>query len=109
MSNTQKKSNHTQGEWKADETNIYLNNPEMEIMIATCQKDDNARFTENFTEAEANAQRIVKCVSMHDALVKALNNLLQIVEGEYPEDQLADKNQYNIQPIRDLLKQAEQK
>ena len=56
-------------------------------------------------EAEANAQRIVKAVNMHDELISMLKRELKSLEewngnGNYT---------FRIEEMKDLLKQAEQK
>lgn len=98
--------NHTQGEWKISSTGFskdekrYITNHENDIVAHA--------YGDNIEESEANAERIVKAVNMHDELVKELVRAKQrIVFLEGFTEGKADPTDLN--KINQLLKQAEQK
>ena len=102
------KPQHTQGEWKTATQPFGDRNNCVQTVsgktLAICQHDTKGIVSEG--EAEANAQRIVKAVNMHDGLVSLLNHAKDIlVKGE--------NSIYEKEPLLDdicrLLKQAEQK
>ena len=98
---TNTKPTHTQGEWKI----ITTISGELKIYSI---KDDGrydhclATVHELRDETPFNAQRIVKCVNMHDELVEVLKSLRAYEMGEESWEAKDEKK------LKQLLKQAEQ-
>lgn len=95
---TDNKPQHTQGEWKIEETsfeeiNIYSG----DINICTV-----LRQGELEQEGDANAQRIVKAVNMHDELVRDLTLAYKRMKREEMTGNLMDS-------IESLMREASQK
>lgn len=81
IQNTDKVIQHTAGEWKA------LLGLDDKISIHGDKLKRVCTFPNLSDEAEANAARIVKCVNSHDALIVALNRILnqQRVNNNYAD------------------------
>ena len=105
---TQNKTQHTQGEWSVSVQgdDVFIR-PENIMKRAICKIYP--REDENET-AEANAERIVKCVNMHDELVETLRKL-EMGLNNIASERTSTWNKYEpiIAKAKQLLKQAEQK
>lgn len=93
---------HTPTPWKSDApyNTSFIFGPDGEPIAQLWSK-----YEENFRnpkETEANAQRIVNCVNMHDQLVKKLAMMLDAYKNNLVV--LADEQE----KIEQLLKEAEQ-
>lgn len=104
MKTTTTQPQHTQGEWKQ----TIINSDVIEItpkddwkVIARLTTFDPSRdkSIQTFEQIEANAQRIVKAVNMHDELVKELKMANELLENRG----------VTLASITKLLKQAKQK
>lgn len=98
---------HTKGEWKVSEqykSKYYIVNSDNEEIIK-CEKSE---------EGEANAQRIVKAVNMHEQLIEGLKTdvttlehlLLSVLKGGQ-EAHVIKILKAGIAHKKDVLKQAE--
>lgn len=100
-----KQPTHTQGEWKFVHTNIHPEEKNEFHSVIQLPKFAISLINTNIIskeETEANTRRIVKCVNMHDELVKALKECFVFVQSKTAKDiRKMEQNMYL------LLKQAE--
>lgn len=106
-------SKHTQGEWKL--SGLVMTNDKTEIHTEDrvhCQFIDSKfaitkpalAFGATKEEAEANAQRIVKCVNLHDDLIHTIRRLIGSIN--MTDSQIKERE---VSRAFELLNQAEQK
>lgn len=119
---------HTQGEWrmvtglkKAGDLCIHVRGKQIcDFPDYNSTLEDNAEQRKKIQEAEANAQRIVKAVNMHDELVEGIRRLIneliystsnQCKVLAMTDEQIIDTVNKNslIIKYRQLLKQAAEK
>lgn len=96
MKNQSEQTKHTQGELRVQdekENGIFIYTPNREAAIAKMYT--NNCVVKSQEEAEANAQRIVKAVNMHDKLTEALKALVENGWGGY----IGDKNEESLKEI----------
>lgn len=106
---TEKKSRHTQGKWKIQESEKYISVVgDNDFYILDVIKD-----SENIHKA--NAQRIVQAVNMYDEFVSFLRSISVyddrfLSQDEYDTRQRCESElKYISRKVNKLLKQASQK
>ena len=73
--------NHTLGPWTTDDSRTIKTQSGEFFLSYLKDKDNNSKWKAAYAELDANTRRIVHCVNMHDELLEALKNALNILAG----------------------------